>query len=69
MPGGGQHLGEAGLGSPEVILLTQVTRVAVNIEDTKPAEELTFVVFTDEEVFESFELYLTRFTVYLRDCF
>ena len=38
VPGGGQHLGEAGLGSPEVILLTQVTRVAVNIEDTKPAD-------------------------------
>ena len=35
VPGGGQHLGEAALGSPEVILLTQVTRVAVNIEYTK----------------------------------
>ena len=38
VPGGGQHLGEAGLGCPEVILLTQVTRVAVNIEETKPAD-------------------------------
>ena len=34
--GGGQDLGEAGLRRPEVILVTQLSRVAVNIIETKP---------------------------------
>ena len=36
MAGGGQDLGEAGLCRPEVILVTQLSRVAVNIIETKP---------------------------------
>ena len=36
MSGSGQDLGEAGLRRPEVILVTQLSSVAVNIIETKP---------------------------------